>query len=95
MLQDIEEEEKDLSSSFSKDTSDHTDGVTSVKKRRKKLKTPKQNRLSHGSSGKAIRKLSSSGQVFFVDTTPSSGGCTPPILPSSNRRRSLRKTPNS
>ncbi|XP_065893517.1 uncharacterized protein [Dysidea avara] len=91
----VECEDQILSSSFSKeDTSDLTDGVTSVKKRHKKVKTTKQKRLSQTSSRKTSSKLSSGGQVFFVDTTPSSGGCTPPILPSSNRRRSLRKTPN-
>ncbi|XP_065893529.1 uncharacterized protein [Dysidea avara] len=92
---ECEEEDKNPSSSLSKEaTSDQTDGVTSVKKRHKKVKTTKQKRLSQTSSRKTSSKLSSGGQVFFVDTTPSSGGCTPPILPSSNRRRSLRKTPN-
>ncbi|XP_065891774.1 uncharacterized protein [Dysidea avara] len=92
---ECEEEDKNPSSSLSKeDTSDLTDGVTNVKKRHKKVKTTKQKRLSQTSSRKTSSKLSSGGQVFFVDTTPSSGGCTLPILPSSNRRRSLRKTPN-
>jgi len=95
MVQNGEEEDEDPLTSLSKDTSDHTDGAVSVKKRRKKAKTLKQKRLSQTGSQKATKKSSDGGQVFFMDTTPSNGGCTPPILPSSNRGRSLRKTPNS